>query len=239
MKIEREKLYQELLKRAALMLNQDTDAEVTKHVATFLLLRENLQVRALAGERVDPDDLFKCDEVLKQYLPQGKPLVVQWQLVGATDEAKPDEAAVSGFVECRRCHWKPFDKDRVERCYRCGWHEFMDTQHTPWQPLITSAPTADAPKPAAPVVPPPLPVGEAATRQNPPPPPKQSPKKWVGEGDNAIMPAQDILRDAPSWAKATAWSGSANMFGPMGGGVKRGPPSPGEHGFSDHKPRSG
>jgi hypothetical protein len=57
------------------------NSEVVKHLSTIKLMRENLQIRLLAGERVDPLDVVKIDECLKRYLPQGKPIEVNVQFV--------------------------------------------------------------------------------------------------------------------------------------------------------------
>ena len=80
----RAKQYQRLLRQVALELDKKPNSEVVKHVSTFRLLRENLQIRLLAGERVDPADILKVAEALKQYLPQGKPLSVKVTIVNGT-----------------------------------------------------------------------------------------------------------------------------------------------------------
>jgi hypothetical protein len=69
-------LYKKLLKQVAKELGEKTTAEIVKHVATLRLMRENLQIRLLAGERVDPGDIVKLDDALRHYLPQGKPIEV-------------------------------------------------------------------------------------------------------------------------------------------------------------------
>jgi hypothetical protein len=209
MKSERAELYHALLKRVARELGEKPDAEVVKHVATFRLLRESLQVRLLDGQHVDPDDLLKVDAVLKQYLPQGKPLAVAIQYV----------EGVRGIYTCKHCGKR---------------NELKPGEYTPiTDKPAKPPPTADAAKPAA------QPSAVAAPAPAPAPAPalKQS-SKWSGQGDAAFMPAQNILAGAEGWAKATAWSGSANMLGPHGGGVSRGAPSPGDPLYSDHKPRT-
>ena len=77
----RAKRYQRLLRQVARELDEKPNSEVVKHVSTFRLLRENLLIRLLAGERLDPADILKVDEALKQYLPQGKPLAVKVEIV--------------------------------------------------------------------------------------------------------------------------------------------------------------
>src|SRR5262249_29618448 len=73
---------------------------------------------------------------------------VEVKIVPSVDTAPPDAAAVSGLLECRRCHWKPDANDRVSKCYRCGWKHGDDTQ-TSWSasPLAASSqtPSHDAP----------------------------------------------------------------------------------------------
>ena len=80
----RAKRYQTLLRQVARELDEKPNSEIVKHVSTFRLLRENLLIRLLAGERVDPADILKVDEVLKKYLPQGKPLSVKVVFVNGT-----------------------------------------------------------------------------------------------------------------------------------------------------------
>jgi hypothetical protein len=80
----RAKRYQTLLRQVARELDEKPNSEVVKHVSTFRLLRENQLIRLLAGERVDPADILKVDEALKQYLPQGKPLSVKVVFVNGT-----------------------------------------------------------------------------------------------------------------------------------------------------------
>jgi hypothetical protein len=76
--------YKKLLRQVARELDEKPDAEVVKHVATLRLMRENVQIRLLEGERVDAADVLRLDEALKQYLPQGKPLSVQVTIVNGT-----------------------------------------------------------------------------------------------------------------------------------------------------------
>jgi hypothetical protein len=57
--------------------------------------------------------------------------------VRSRDTAPADGAAVSGLVQCRRCHWKPEGDDRVSRCYRCGWKHGDDTKK-PWSSPLGS-----------------------------------------------------------------------------------------------------
>jgi hypothetical protein len=82
-------LYKKLLKQVAKELGEKTAADIVKHVATLKLMRENIQIRLLAGERVDPLDVLKLDECLKRYLPQGKPVTVTVRFVDG-DEPLPD-----------------------------------------------------------------------------------------------------------------------------------------------------
>ena len=56
-------------------------------------MRENLQIRLLAGERVDPSDVLKLDDALKQYLPQGKPIAVEITIVNPDPQPEPPPSA--------------------------------------------------------------------------------------------------------------------------------------------------
>jgi hypothetical protein len=80
----RTKRYQRLLRQVARELDEKPTTEIVKHVATLRLMRESLQIRLLAGERVDPSDVLKLDEALKQYLPQGKPITVHVEIVDSS-----------------------------------------------------------------------------------------------------------------------------------------------------------
>jgi hypothetical protein len=85
----RAELYKKLLKQVARELGEKTTADIVKHVATIKLMRENIQIRLLAGERVDPADVVKIDECLKRYLPAGKPLKVEVEFVGPEPSSTP------------------------------------------------------------------------------------------------------------------------------------------------------
>jgi hypothetical protein len=199
MKSEREQLYHDLIKRVSRELNQPADSEIVKHVATFRLLRESLQVRLLDGDRVDPDDLLKIDTALKSYLPQGKPLSVAIEYV----------SGVTGIYTCKFCG----KQNRLEPGTYTSVKDRPLSSDKPMkdQPnAITSASDKSAPPAAAPT-----PATTAASRQLPPPPPRNNPR-WSGEGDKAFAKAVDITADCPGWLK---------NGGPHGGGVRRGPPS--------------
>jgi hypothetical protein len=85
----RTRRYQRLLRQVARELDEKATAEVVKHVSTLRLMRENLMIRLLAGERVDPGDVVKLDEALKQYLPQGKPITVTLEIVHPSPPSEP------------------------------------------------------------------------------------------------------------------------------------------------------
>jgi hypothetical protein len=89
----RAKRYQRLLRQVARELDEKPNTEMVKHVSTLRLMRENLQIRLLEGHHVDPGDILKIDEALKQYLPQGKPLSVRLDIV-------------EGVSICPKCGWK-------------------------------------------------------------------------------------------------------------------------------------
>jgi hypothetical protein len=80
----RAKRYHKLLRQVARELDEKPNSEIVRHVATFRLLRESLQIRLLEGQHVDPGDVLKIDEALRQYLPQGKPLSVKVVIVNGT-----------------------------------------------------------------------------------------------------------------------------------------------------------
>jgi hypothetical protein len=117
----------------------DSDSELCQHIATLRLVREQQTMAAIAGRHVNPEHLLRLDEAMRQYLPPPKkPMAITVKFVGGQDEAPSDTAAVDGLVACRRCRWVPFDKDRVTRCYRCGWTHGADTA-APWSPVIEPA----------------------------------------------------------------------------------------------------
>jgi hypothetical protein len=90
----RAELYKKLLKQVARELGEKTTADIVKHVATIKLMRENIQIRLLAGERVDPADVVKIDECLKRYLPAGKPISVQIEVLPRLNP-EPDQPSPS------------------------------------------------------------------------------------------------------------------------------------------------
>jgi len=79
---DRVQLYKRMLREVAKELGEALSADFVKHVATMRMLRENMQIRLLAGERVDPKDIITIDEALKHYLPQGRPHTLEIQIVG-------------------------------------------------------------------------------------------------------------------------------------------------------------
>jgi hypothetical protein len=84
-------LYKKLLRQVAKQLGEKTTADIVKHVATLKLMRENIQIRLLAGERVDPGDVVKIDECLKRYLPDRAPLKVEVEFIDSLpSEPTPD-----------------------------------------------------------------------------------------------------------------------------------------------------
>ena len=204
---DRAKLYHALLKRVARELNEKPDAEVVKHVATFRLLRESLQVRLLDGERVDPGDLFKVDEVLKQYLPQGKPLKAELVIV----------EGVHGVYKCRFCG--------KENELKPG--EYTPAKSKPDKPPPVIEGSATEVTPSA------KPDTDKAENKPTVAPkaekPQQSPK-WQGEGDRAFMPAVNFVEGVEGWTKRpSVWRSRGNsqaLFGPHGGGLRANPPSP-------------
>ena len=89
----RAKRYAHLLGEVAAELNEKPDTDLVKHVATMRLMREAIQIRLLAGERVDPADILKIDDALKQYVPHRKPPLVELVVV----------EGVTGIYACKHC----------------------------------------------------------------------------------------------------------------------------------------
>jgi hypothetical protein len=81
--------YLRLLREVGRELNEKPTSEMVKHVATLRLMRENLQIRLLAGERINPADVLALDAALKQYLPQGKPIKVEIEIVDSVPQRDP------------------------------------------------------------------------------------------------------------------------------------------------------
>jgi hypothetical protein len=67
-----------------------------------------------------------------------------------------------------------------------------------------------------------------ATRKLPPPPPR-NPERWSdGPADKQYAKAVNFTQGVEGYVKRSAWSGSAALFGPAGGAVKRSGGLPGE-----------
>lgn len=94
MSSSRTELYKKLLRQVAKELDEKPSAEIVKHVATLRLMRKNLQIRLLTGERIDPGDIVKLDEALRHYLPAGKPIKVDINIVPSVGPA-PDTPSPS------------------------------------------------------------------------------------------------------------------------------------------------
>lgn len=179
----RARRYKKLLRQVARELDEKPAAEVVKHVATFRLLRENLQIRLLEGRDVDPGDLLKVDDVLKQYLPRGKPLSVEVKIVDG----------ITGI--CPKCHAEIED-----------WVAPPKPAPSP-PPVIDAEPIKEA-KPETPALPAPpprrdpstlgihnarLPDGTLARM----PPIDESWRTRVGSSG-----AYDVFQPAPGWGAA-------------------------------------
>jgi len=62
--------FKRLLKAVCDDLGCKPDSEQARHVATLRLARENIQIRLLARDSINPDHLLKLEEVLRQFLPK-------------------------------------------------------------------------------------------------------------------------------------------------------------------------
>jgi hypothetical protein len=85
----RVKQYRQLVKETAAQLREQPDSEIVRHLTSFKMLRQSLEARMLLGQHVDPADLLKIDEVLKQYLPQGAPIGVTLTIAAKADVTCP------------------------------------------------------------------------------------------------------------------------------------------------------
>jgi hypothetical protein len=133
------------------------DWRVTR-LSTLVAAYNGCQATLASGRDVDIDELLKLDTQIAQVrdtLKLTRPIEIKVTYADPTDAAAPGEAAVDGLKECRRCHWRPSDSDKVERCYNCGWRHGDDTS-APWKPSFqapTPTPTPAAPEQAPPTTP--------------------------------------------------------------------------------------
>jgi hypothetical protein len=61
--------YLELVHEAAKQLKCGPDSELAQHVGTLRLARETFAERLISGKEVNPADLVRLDDCLRQYLP--------------------------------------------------------------------------------------------------------------------------------------------------------------------------
>jgi len=61
--------YQQLVDEAAKQLKCGPDSELAQHVGTLRLARETFAERLISGKEVNPADLVRLDDCLRQYLP--------------------------------------------------------------------------------------------------------------------------------------------------------------------------
>jgi alpha-D-ribose 1-methylphosphonate 5-triphosphate synthase subunit PhnG len=61
--------YQRLVEEAAEQLNCGVDSELARHVGTLRLARETFAERIISGRDVNPADLVRLDDALRQYWP--------------------------------------------------------------------------------------------------------------------------------------------------------------------------
>jgi hypothetical protein len=117
---ERKSRHKALLREVAALINQPVDSLAVRLTALARLKLDSLEAQLLAGDSsVTVADITTLQETFDKYVPK-RTINVEIEIIRPSDVAPADSAAVSGLVECRRCHWTPADKDRVTRCYRCG-----------------------------------------------------------------------------------------------------------------------
>jgi hypothetical protein len=201
------KRFEELCAEAGKQLGVDANSEQAKLVATLRGCLEQQQVKLVAGHVLDPGLIVRLTELIAAQLPPPKPLRVAIQYVeGIVGICPKCKAEIGNYVAPKPTAPPPVIEGTA-------------AEVKPSQP-----PTGDAPNSAA--------AAKAPPEVTPKPVEKPHPK-WVGEGDRAYMPVQNILAGAEGWGKHSAWSGSAPMFGPHGGGVKPNGLAPGQHGYID------
>jgi hypothetical protein len=146
---ERKSRHKALLKEVSALINQPVDSLAVRLVALARLKMDGVEAQLLSGDpSITVADITTLQGIFSAHVP--KPgLAIRVTYVDGADTAPPDSAAVDGLIECRRCHWRPFDRDRVERCYRCGWRHGDDVS-APWQPVIATADTSKGISPGSP-----------------------------------------------------------------------------------------
>jgi hypothetical protein len=134
-------LHTQLLEDTAKLIGHPPDALVTRFVALARLKMQAIEVQLIAGNHhaATAAEIDVLRQQLEPYMPKAQSNV-RVTFVGGKDIASDNDAAVDGLIECRRCHWKPFNRDRVTRCYRCGWAHGADTNAS-WTPVIEPAAT--------------------------------------------------------------------------------------------------
>jgi hypothetical protein len=69
MTVARAARYQRLVEEAAKQLKCRPSSELARHVGTLRLARETFAERLISGRDVNPADLVRLDDCLRQYLP--------------------------------------------------------------------------------------------------------------------------------------------------------------------------
>jgi hypothetical protein len=96
MTVARAARYQHLVKEAAEQLNCGVDSELARHVGILRLARETFAERLITGKEVNPADLVRLDDCLRQYLPlraePSEPLAVVVDRQRARQDALQREA---------------------------------------------------------------------------------------------------------------------------------------------------
>jgi hypothetical protein len=151
----RKNAHKALLRDVSRLINQPVDSLATRFVALAKLKLDATEAQLLAGDpSVTVADLRALEEILSAHVPRpGLQVVVKF--AEPADAAEADHAAVDNLRACRRCGWVPFDRDRVERCYACGWKAGDDIAgpHTPLIAPVGAPTSSPEPLPATAIAP--------------------------------------------------------------------------------------
>jgi hypothetical protein len=130
-----EDMHQRMLEDTAALIKQPVDSLVVRFITVARMKLDQVESQLLTGGAgATVGEIDQLRGMLETYLP--KPLVnISVELVGSVDDAPADGPSVCGLVVCRRCEWKPPNRDQVSICYRCGWTHGCDPDRTPRQLL--------------------------------------------------------------------------------------------------------
>jgi hypothetical protein len=197
--------YKAILKEVAADLEVEPDSELCTHVSTLRLMRENIQARLLRGERVDPDDVLKLDQALRQYLPERKAPSISVSFV----------EGVVGIYKCQHCgkqndlkdgEYTPL-KSRFDKSPQMIEGTATEVKPSPAPTDGNAAPSTAAAAKAD--------IAKAKNTPDVPTPVERRNTKWVGEGDRAFMPAVNFVEGVEGWTKRpSVWPSRGNTPSP-------------------------